>query len=251
MSDEESEKGFRRVFSLGVSVLQCSALNLTVFWVRVPHYSGYFKSTESRIRSHGFDSLKGLKSHRLGTSGFVRTQVVYLHLSILAFTEPVQQLDKSRAGWTQAASREGNITLTRSPTWWLILEINHTAKFQTAPMPHLFSLADGCIVIYLRSQFPLFWVFSFSTIPSVTYHFISYILHPSRPLRELILFIMPLWQFKLGFHILHWLSSGCESWEEQIFPIWFPVSHRIDGPAWSAHKRQTFCLSITLRGDCE
>lgn len=40
----------------------------------------------------------------------------------------------------------------------------------------------------------------------------------------------------------HWLNSACESWEAQIIPLWFPVSHGIDGSRWSAQKRLTLFL---------
>lgn len=40
----------------------------------------------------------------------------------------------------------------------------------------------------------------------------------------------------------HWLNSACESWEAQIIPLWFPVSHGIDSLGWSAQKRLTLFL---------
>lgn len=40
----------------------------------------------------------------------------------------------------------------------------------------------------------------------------------------------------------HWLNSARESWEAQIIPLWFPVSHGIDSSGWSAQKRLTLSL---------
>lgn len=39
-----------------------------------------------------------------------------------------------------------------------------------------------------------------------------------------------------------WLNSARESWEAQIIPLWFPVSHGIDSLGWSAQNRLTLSL---------
>lgn len=177
-----------------------------------------------------------------GLSAFIYTDIYW--------TCPAARQDLSRLKPSSQAWGKHYTHLLTTVVTYLINKLHCQAPDSADATPLLFGI---WLHRYPFSSFsvPLFWVLSSSTILPATYHFISYIPHSSRPLTELPLFIMPLWQFKIKLHFCTDWAPTVRAGKTRSFPFGFPVSHGIDGSAWSALKRLTFCLSITLRGDCE
>lgn len=155
-----------------------------------------------------------------------------------------QQARVSEAS-SQARGKHYTITLTCSTAMvtYLMNKSHHRAldNFDTAPL--LLWQTSASLSIFLSLLLLLFFLFFFSfTVPPSAYLLISYISRSSW-LPDGAHFIYHSTVTLLG-KAPHprWLSFACESWEAQIIPLWFPVSHGIDSSGWSAQKRLTLCL---------
>ena len=162
-----------------------------------------------------------------------------------------KQPDKSTAGWSHWGKQSGKegggghytITLTCSTAMvtYLMNKSHYQGPDNSDTEPLLLWQTSASLSIFLSLCY-LFFFFSTSLSVLPLYHLSSYISRSSR-LADSAHFI---------YHAIvtlldkaphpHWLNSACESWEAQIIPLWFPVSHGIDSSGWSAQKRLTLSL---------
>lgn len=183
----------------------------------------------------------------LSTLAVIPHRVRVLH----ALNSSSSPTDESTAGprvteaSSQAKGKHYTITLTCSTAMvtYLMNKSRYQGPDNSDSAPLLLWQTSASLSIFL-SLLLLFLYFSLSL-------FLTPLALAGRP-TALTLFITRLWHFWIKLHTPHWLNSACESWEAQIIPLWFPVSHGIDGSGWSCpEEADSLPLNHSERGASE